>query len=91
MGCAYAERLRNVALVSISRELRTITKRHRSGNGHADPSVRGGSIIILLRKKTDQDRKALQDHLTHCRRCRNTEEQNASELGGPQEPQVQES
>ncbi len=91
MECAYAERLRNIALVSISRELRTLTKRRDSGTKVADLSLRKGQDVILLRKKTDEDRKALRDHLSSCRRCRNTDQQSDSDSAAEQELQSQES
>ena len=75
MGCVYAERLRNIALVSISRELRTITKRCRPSTASAGLTVRKGQNPKVLRQKTEQDRKALHDHVTHCRRCRKGDEQ----------------
>ena len=89
MQCVYAERLRNIALVSISRELRTLTKRRDSGTRVSDLSLRKGQEFILLQKKTDQDRKALKDHLTNCTHCRTTDESSASELATEVEPQPQ--
>jgi hypothetical protein len=87
MECAYAERLRNIALVSISRELRTLTKRRDSGTKVTDLSLRKGQDVILLRKKTDEDRKALRDHLSNCRRCRNTDRHIDSDSTAEQKQQ----
>ena len=61
MECVYAERLRNIALVSISRELRILAKLRDSATKTSDLSLRKSQNVIMLRRKTDQDRKVLQD------------------------------
>jgi hypothetical protein len=70
MECAVAERLRNVALVSISRELRVLVERRYPSSKHAEKSVGKGQNVVLLRQHTDTDRKALQDHMKICMSCR---------------------
>lgn len=66
MECQYAVRLRNIALVSISRELRVLAKR-RETSSQAIPK---GQNIALLKRQTDDARKALHDHVLDCRQCR---------------------
>jgi hypothetical protein len=78
MECVYAERLRNIALVSISRELRILAKLRDSATKPSDLSLRKSQNVIMLRRKTDQDRKALQDHLASCESCRDTDPQSAA-------------
>ena len=70
MECAYADHLRNLALVSISRELRARTQRRSSAG---ERRTRGTDTLLILRKKTDEDRKALRDHMANCRRCQKAE------------------
>jgi hypothetical protein len=77
--CACAERLRNIALVSISRELKVLSRLRDMATKSTDLSLRKQQNIIQLRKKTDLDRKALQDHIANCRDCRNVDQQNPSE------------
>ena len=76
--CAYAERLRNIALVSISRELKVLGKLRDMATKSSDLSLRKQQNIVHLRMKTDQDRKALQDHIANCSACRNADLQNPS-------------
>ena len=80
MECAVAERLRNVALVSISRELRVLVKRRYPSSKHAEQSVGKGQNVVLMRQHTENDRKALQDHMKICRSCRGSELEGATEL-----------
>jgi hypothetical protein len=87
MECVQAERLRNLALVSISRELRILSHLRNSAIKPADLSLRKGQNIILLRRKTDQDRKALQDHLASCRHCQNTDPPDTPDLAAEQDSQ----
>jgi hypothetical protein len=68
MECAYAEHLRNVALVSISRELR-VHDRKRVAALHPKNVAVDSQALLSLRQKTDEHRKALRDHLTNCPRC----------------------
>jgi hypothetical protein len=67
MDCATAQRLRNIGLVSISRELRVRAKRRASGTKPEGASAAEG--LKSLQQRTDSDRKALQDHVTSCRQC----------------------
>lgn len=91
MQCVHAERLRNIALVSISREHRILAKLRDAAIKPSDLSLRKGQNMILLRKRTDQDRKALQDHLTSCSICLKTDKHTASELVAQQQAQPLES
>ena len=95
MECDQAERLRNSALVSMSRELRILTKRRNSGVKASDLSLGKGQLAILLRKQTDQHHQALKDHLATCKQCNQADGGNSAELttaseGQSQEPQSQE-
>jgi hypothetical protein len=80
MECAYADHLRNVALVSISYELRARSKR-RSSISVGEQRARDTQSLVILRKKTDEDRKALRDHMANCRRCQDAEQEGAPRLG----------
>jgi len=66
MECAYADHLRNIALVAISHELRLRTKRRDFA---AKLSTLEQQNLIVLRKTTDGHRKALQEHIASCTRC----------------------
>jgi hypothetical protein len=90
MECDQAERLRNTALVSISRELRILTKRRSSGIKAANLSLGKGQLAILLRKQTDQHRQALKDHLATCKQCNEAEYANSADLTTGSEVQSQE-
>jgi hypothetical protein len=69
MECAYAEHLRNVALVSISRELRARNKRRSAAFAANGQTAGNPQELALLRQETDEQRKALRIHLADCRRC----------------------
>jgi hypothetical protein len=95
MECDQAERLRNTALVSISRELRVLTKRRSSGIKAANLSLGKSQLAILMRKQTDQHRQALKDHLATCKQCNQADDRNSADLTTEsevhsQEPQCQE-
>jgi len=62
MVCAYAEHLRNLTLVSISRELRVRTKQRAATPSIGEQRVRETQPLASLRQNTDQQRKALRDH-----------------------------
>lgn len=65
MECAYADHLRNLALVSISRELRERTKRRSLRTSDGEHRARDSEALVLSRKKIDEDRKALRDHVAN--------------------------
>lgn len=73
MECAFADRLRNVALVSMTSEIRALDKQRDSRSKETERSSRGGPNLQVLRSRTDLDRKALQDHIASCIRCRGCE------------------
>jgi hypothetical protein len=66
MECQRASRLRNIALVSISREIRVLAKR-REPSSKFTPK---GEYVTLLRRQSDDARKALHDHMSKCTECR---------------------
>lgn len=70
MECALAKRLRNIAIVSMSRELIIRTKRREAKTRDDSQNARSPQTLILLRESTDRNRIALQEHLTSCRQCR---------------------
>lgn len=69
MECQDAGRLRNLALVSISRELRVLAKRREL----CSEAMTRGQDVALLKQQTDDARKALHDHLSNCKQCRSSE------------------
>lgn len=71
--CAYAHHLRNLALVSISHELRARAKQRSLPTSVGEQRVRDSQALAMLRKTTDDDRKALRDHMANCRRCQKAE------------------
>jgi len=76
MECAYADHLRNLALVSISQELRARSKRRSYAVSVSQQGAHDAQALVALRKKTDEDRKALRDHMAGCRRCQNAERED---------------
>ncbi len=73
MECAFADRLRKVALVSMTSEIRARDKQRDSRPKETERSSRGGPNLQALRSRTDLDRKALQEHIASCIRCRGCE------------------
>jgi hypothetical protein len=74
MECAYARDLRSVALASISLELRALNKRRRSpATSLWEQRSQGTNPLEMLQKRTDEDRKALRDHIAHCQRCQHAD------------------
>ena len=78
MECAYGDHLRNLALVWISRELRARSKRRSPALLVGEQGARKTHPLVILRKKTDEARKALRDHITDCQRCQNANQEGTS-------------
>ena len=74
MKCSYAEHLRDVALVSISRELRTRTERRSLPASVGERRTRDAEALLILQKKTNEDRKAVRNHIANCRQCQNVDQ-----------------
>jgi hypothetical protein len=73
MECSYAERLRNIALVAMSLELRLRSKGRVAAPRPGEKIAQDAQTLILLRRETDNHRKAVRDHIANCQRCQNTE------------------
>jgi len=71
MECSYAERLRNIALAAMSRELRIRVKRSAVANRSGPKIAQDAQSLILLRQESDNHRKAVRDHIANCHRCQN--------------------
>jgi Tfp pilus assembly protein PilW len=69
MECKLAERLRNVALALMARELRMLVHRRSLVTTNAAKGVPDVQTLTSLRRETDDARKAMRHHIANCGSC----------------------
>jgi hypothetical protein len=69
MECKLAERLRNVAVATMAREVRTLVHRSSLVITRVGEGVPDAQTLSSLRRDTDQARKAVRHHIANCASC----------------------